>query len=199
MRPFKFFFALLLCLLLAGCGQTEASTPAPDFLTEAPSVEEASPDPHDLEIVLPEEYRDLLIVTTEFDTAEEHWVPLLSVQEKASVEAMEKDFGSGAGVFICGTDTIVSNCVIRNNVADSKVTGGGVYFSPMDTVPCKDNVVVRSVIAGNSSGGSGAGVLRGEQGHVSGPLQGGGGGDAGAPGVYLRRPGGCQTGAGHRG
>ena len=55
MRPFKFFFALLLCLLLAGCGQTEASTPAPDFLTEAPSVEEASPDPHDLEIVLPEE------------------------------------------------------------------------------------------------------------------------------------------------
>ena len=71
------------------------------------------------------------------------------------------NFGSGAGVFICGTDTIVSNCVIRNNVAGSKVTGGGVYFSPMDTLPCKDNVVVRSVIAGNSSGGSGAGVMLG--------------------------------------
>lgn len=104
MRPFKFLFPLFLCLLLAGCGQTEAPTPAqdspapaPDFHTEAPPAEEEPLDPHDLEIVLPEEYRDLLLITTEFEETDEHRVPLLSVQEKASVEAMEKDYGSGAG------------------------------------------------------------------------------------------------------
>ena len=104
MRPFKFLFPLFLGLLLAGCGQTEvpapaqdSPAPAPDFHTEAPPAEEAPLDPHDLEIVLPEEYRDLLIVTTEFEETDEHWISLLSVQEKASVEAMEKDYGSGAG------------------------------------------------------------------------------------------------------
>lgn len=84
-----------LLLLAAGCGQAEPA--APDSETP-PEEEPAEPrDPRTLEIEIPEEYRDLLIVTTEFEEADTHWVPLLSVQEKASVEAMEKDYGSGAG------------------------------------------------------------------------------------------------------
>ena len=83
-----------LLLLTAGCGQAEPVSPAP----ETPSEETAEPiDPHSLKIEIPEKYRDLLIVTTEFEETDEHWVSLLSVQEKASVEAMEKDYGSGAG------------------------------------------------------------------------------------------------------
>ena len=83
-----------LLLLTAGCGQTEPVPPA----QEIPPEETAEPiDPHTLEINIPEEYRDLLLVTTEFEETDEHWISLLSVQEKASVEAMEKDYGSGAG------------------------------------------------------------------------------------------------------
>ena len=83
-----------LLLLTAGCGQAEPVSPAP----ETPSEETAEPiDLHSLKIEIPEKYRDLLIVTTEFEETDEHWVSLLSVQEKASVEAMEKDYGSGAG------------------------------------------------------------------------------------------------------
>ena len=83
-----------LLLLTAGCGQTEPVSPTP----ETPPEEAAEPiDPHTLNIEIPEEYRDLLIITTDFPTADEHRISLLSVQEKASAEAMEKDFGSGAG------------------------------------------------------------------------------------------------------
>lgn len=92
-RLFSLCLAGLL-LLTAGCGQAEPVSPAP----EAPTEEAAEPiDPHTLKIEIPEEYRDLLIVTTEFEETDEHWISLLSVQEKASVEAMEKDYGSGAG------------------------------------------------------------------------------------------------------
>lgn len=92
-RLFSLCLAGLL-LLAAGCGQVEPVSPAP----ETPPEEAAEPiDPHTLRIEIPEEYRDLLIVTTDFPTADEHRVSLLSVQEKASVEAMEKDYGSGAG------------------------------------------------------------------------------------------------------
>lgn len=96
----KSLLPFLLCaLLLAGCGQTQpAASPAED--AEAPSAgEDAAPvDPRDLEIVLPEEYLDLLIVDTELQAgADGRLCPLIKVYEKASVEAAEADFGSGEG------------------------------------------------------------------------------------------------------
>lgn len=96
----KSLLSFLLCaLLLAGCGQVPpAASPAEDG--EALSAgEDAGPiDPHDLEIVLPEEYLDLLIVDTELQAeADGRLCPLISVYEKASVEAAEADFGSGDG------------------------------------------------------------------------------------------------------
>ncbi len=81
-------------LLAVGCGQAEPISPAP----ETPPEETAEPiDPHTLELDIPGEYRDLLLITTEFEETDEHWVPLLSVREKASVEALEKDYGSSEG------------------------------------------------------------------------------------------------------
>ena len=65
-----------LLLLTAGCGQAEPVSPAP----ETPSEETAEPiDLHSLKIEIPEKYRDLLIVTTEFEETDEHWASLLSV------------------------------------------------------------------------------------------------------------------------
>jgi len=71
------------------------------------------------------------------------------------------NFGGGA-IALFGTGSVVSNCVIRGNVAGSKVNAGGILFSPMETAVCKSNVVVRSVIADNLSGGSGAGIMLGD-------------------------------------
>ncbi|WP_298021918.1 hypothetical protein [uncultured Dysosmobacter sp.] len=114
---------LLLCLLLAGCGQTLDAAPSAQE-SEAPPAEAAAvTDPRSLDIVLPEEVLDCLTVVREFpneDTAyhwfplltdrqrdsdellsedpEGHWLPLLSVSETASLEAFQADTGKSRGV-----------------------------------------------------------------------------------------------------
>ena len=113
-----FCFAVILCLLTACVQKPAKSPPTEAFLPSAstepspvkevpaavltePSAEppsfEAASSP--LEIVLPEEYLDALIVTTEFPDTDpgSHRIPLLRVQERASVEALEKDYGTAEG------------------------------------------------------------------------------------------------------
>lgn len=97
----KFLLPFLLCaLLLAGCGQTQPAASSAEDGEALSAGEDAGPiDPHDLKIVLPEEYLDLLIVDTELPEAEAdgRLCPLVKVYERASVEAAEADFGSGDG------------------------------------------------------------------------------------------------------
>lgn len=99
-RVFALFLSL--CFLTAGCGRMERPPVAPETPEAALSEEYVSnPEIADsgLQIVIPEEHLDALIVITEFPDvgAEEHQIPLLAVYEKASVEALEQDYGSSEG------------------------------------------------------------------------------------------------------
>ena len=112
MRRLSILF-LSLFLLLSGCVPQTPEPPAPEPPPETaapakpvPSQEEPPekqpetvPEDKTLEIVLPEEYLDALIVTTEFPDTDpgSHRIPLLRVQERASVEALEKDYGTAEG------------------------------------------------------------------------------------------------------
>lgn len=97
---------LTLCLLgsLTACGPRE---PLPE---EPPATEPSAPEvPADpdagytvydcggIRIALPTEYLDQLIVDMDFPDAQDSWKPLMSVYEKASVEAAEADWGDGMG------------------------------------------------------------------------------------------------------
>lgn len=114
----KRFFApaLLSLLILSACGGPAApeNTPAPpDQDTppqDTPSQNPPAPEEDNrtdgtytvytcggVEIALPTQYLDLLIVDTDFPDAEESWKPLLSVYEKASVEAAQADYGDSMG------------------------------------------------------------------------------------------------------
>ena len=99
MRRFNVFALVLSCLLtLSACGgererQEPVQTPPPQDSEENMTVYDCG----GLSAALPTEYLDLLRVDTDFPDAEESWKPLLSVYEKASYEAAEKDFGGGAG------------------------------------------------------------------------------------------------------
>lgn len=99
MRRFKAFALALACLLtLTACGgetggQGGVQDPPPQDGGEDVTVYDCG----GLEAALPNEYLDLLRVDTDFPDAEESWKPLISVYEKASYEAAEKDFGGGGG------------------------------------------------------------------------------------------------------
>lgn len=107
------FWMLLLTLgllgSLAGCGaQTPPETPPVPETPEVPAPEApavpADPDEDcavydcgEIEIALPAKYLDQLIVDTDFPDAEDSWRPLMSVYERASVEAAEADWGDSMG------------------------------------------------------------------------------------------------------
>ena len=90
---------ILVCLLtLSACGGETGSlepvqTPPPQDGGEDVTVYDCD----GLEVALPNEYLDLLLVDTEFPDAQESWKPLISVYEKDSYEAAMEDFGGGGG------------------------------------------------------------------------------------------------------
>lgn len=102
-RALTLFLTLCLMASLAGCArQTPPETPpAPEASApESPTDPDGGNTVYDcgeIEIALPVECLDRLIVDTDFPDAEESWKPLMSVYEKASVEAAEADWGSSEG------------------------------------------------------------------------------------------------------
>lgn len=92
----KRFLSLLLAgLLTLSVGCRQQSTPVEE-VPDGPETAEVT-DPRTLEWSIPEEYLPLLIVETELEDSDEHWVSLLTVHEKASVEAAIADWGDGDG------------------------------------------------------------------------------------------------------
>lgn len=133
----KRFLSLLLAGLLTltvGCGQQSAPV---EESPDAPEIREPTEpvDPRTLEWSIPEEYLDLLIVDTEPGDADEHWVSLLTVHEKASVEAAEAEWGDGAGTGflfgLCALDQIAFEQFLQYDMAGTFVfaKGGGWYYA----------------------------------------------------------------------
>ncbi len=117
MRHFIAFTLLLLLLCgTAACGGTTApeeppapptqDTPPQNTPSETPPAQEDDNQTDGdytiytcggVDIALPTQYLDLLIVDTDFPDAAESWKPLLSVYEKASIEAAQAEFGDSMG------------------------------------------------------------------------------------------------------
>lgn len=108
MRRFWTLF-LTLCLLasLAACArqtppETVPEAPVPEVPAQEPPAEPdrdcAVYDCGGIEIALPAEHLDQLIVDTDFPDAPDSWRPLMSVYERASVEAAEAAWGEGSGM-----------------------------------------------------------------------------------------------------
>lgn len=99
MRRLEVFSLALICLFtLAACG---GGTGGRGSVQDPPPQDGGGDvtvyDCGGLEAALPNAYLDLLRVDTDFPDAEESWKPLISVYEKASYEAAERDFGGGGG------------------------------------------------------------------------------------------------------
>ena len=116
---------LALCVLLAGCAKTDTAPPeapqiaepsavsaprAEDTPSAAPAPVSETPPPADgdvtvytvdgLEIPVPREYDALITADTDLEAWSEHWRPLISFAETASVEAGQRihpdeDWGDG--------------------------------------------------------------------------------------------------------
>lgn len=102
-------------LLLTGCRKDAEELPPPppapetgqqQIVTEQPpaeNTEESESTEIDetvyhfgtLEIAIPKEYDAQMIVETELEPISEHWQPLISLTERASAEAYEKDESAG--------------------------------------------------------------------------------------------------------
>lgn len=102
-RLLTLLWALCLLVLLAACGkQTPPQVPSipGDPAPEVPADPEEGYTVYDCggtEIALPTEYMDQLIVETDFPDAKDSWKPLMSVYERASVEAAEEAWGDSMG------------------------------------------------------------------------------------------------------
>ena len=123
-RPVSALLALC-ALLLAGCAKTEPppAPPAPPSEVAAPPepVSEPAPPPPEpgvtvysfdgVEIPVPTNYLELLVVETDLEAWNAHHAPLISFSEKASVEAGQldhpgEDWGDGMLCTISRLDRI---------------------------------------------------------------------------------------------
>lgn len=100
MRRFQISALTLICLLaLSACGGTRdaAQDPPPQDGGAEDAGDVTVYDCGGLQVALPSEYVDLLLVETDFPDAGESWKPLISVYEKASYDAAVEDYGEGSG------------------------------------------------------------------------------------------------------
>ena len=96
LRAFSFVLACLLTLTACGCGDPELPAGDVPLLTED-EADDALYDLGEILAALPARYVDQLLVVTDFPGAEESYLPLISVYEKASYEAAQAEYGGGGG------------------------------------------------------------------------------------------------------
>lgn len=154
MRRLEAFVLVLACLLtLAACGgeterQEPVQTPPPQDSQEEMTVYDCG----GLDVALPNEYLDLLLVDTEFPDAGESWKPLISVYEKASYEAAMEEYGGGGG-FLFGF-LVMDQAAFEQHISsdgsgiDVFATDGERYYAytyPTDVQFCRPGGVIDTV------------------------------------------------------
>lgn len=135
MRRFQLIALTLVCLLaLAACGGTRDAVPPPQGAAgEEDGGGVTVYDCGGLQVALPSEYVDRLLVKTDFPGAEEHETRLISVYEKASSEASLADYGYEDG-FLFGflsMDQAAFEQTIGADVPGVEIfaTGGERYYA----------------------------------------------------------------------
>lgn len=151
MRRLEAFVLVLACLLtLSACGgeterQEPVQTPPPQDGQEEMTVYDCG----GLDVALPNEYLDLLLVDTEFPDAVESWKPLISVYEKASYEAAMEAYGGGGG-FLFGF-LVMDQAAFEQHISsdgsgiDVFATDGERYYAytyPTDVQFCRPGGVI---------------------------------------------------------